>query len=88
MLVLPRDNRVVPPTAALGEAIEIFGIDIAAQFPVALFGSKLQKRFPEARNGEDRESGFCKGDNGSASNSRTRFRHTLYCMRLDRSRRC
>jgi hypothetical protein len=57
-LVLPRDDRVVPPTAAFDEAIEIFGIDIAAQFPVALFGSKLPKHFPESRNCEHRESAF------------------------------
>jgi hypothetical protein len=38
------------------EAIEIFGIEIAAQFPVALFGSKLPKQFPGARNCEHRES--------------------------------
>ena len=57
-LVLPGEDRVVPPTAALDEAIESFGIDIAAQFPVALFGSKFPKHFTEARNCEHREGAF------------------------------
>jgi hypothetical protein len=41
-LVLPGDYRIVPASAALGEAIEIFEIDIAVQFPLALFESKLR----------------------------------------------
>lgn len=57
-LVLPRDGGIVPVSVALGEAIAIFEIDIAAEFPVALFGSKRPQHFPEARNGENQESAF------------------------------
>jgi hypothetical protein len=57
-LVLPGDGCVVPRITAFAEAIEIFGIEIAAQFPVALFGPNLLKHFPEARNCEHRESAF------------------------------
>jgi hypothetical protein len=57
-LVLPGDDRIVPVSVALDEAIAIFGSDIAAEFPVALFGSKLAQHFPEARNCDNRESAF------------------------------
>jgi hypothetical protein len=57
-LVLPGDDRIVPVSVALDEAIAIFGIGIAAEFPVALFGSKLPQHFREARNCDNRESAF------------------------------
>lgn len=67
-LVLPGDNRVVPASVALDEAIAIFGIDIATEFLVALFGSKLPKDFPEARNCGNRESAFDQANGKPASN--------------------
>ena len=49
-LVLPGDDRVVPVSVALDEAIAIFWIDIAAEFPIALLRLKCPNDFPEARN--------------------------------------
>ena len=57
-LVLPGDDCVVPRISPFDEVVEIFGIEIAAQFPVALFGPNLLKHFRAARDCEHRESAF------------------------------
>jgi hypothetical protein len=82
-LVLPGYDRIVPVSVALGEAIAIFEIDIAAECPVALFGSKRPQHFPEARNGDNQESAFDEASGRSASNSAILFKDTWDRMRLD-----
>lgn len=68
-LVLPGDDRIVPGSVGLDEAMAIFGIDIAAEFPVALFGFKLPKRLPEARDCDHRKSAFDQANDRSVSNN-------------------
>jgi hypothetical protein len=87
-LVLPGDDRVVPASVALDEAIAIFWIDIAAEFPVALRGSKCPNHFPEARNCENRESTFDWANDRSACNSAILFKDTSDGMRLDSDKSC
>ena len=82
-LILPGDDRVVPASVALVEAIAILWIDIAAEFPAALLGSKCPNHFPEARNRENRESTFDWTNDRSACNRAILVKDTSECMRPD-----
>jgi hypothetical protein len=77
-LFLRGDDCVVPPTTAFDEATEILGIEIAAQFPLALFRSKLPKHFTEARNGEHRKALWTRRTAGPHSTA-------LFCLRTLRT---
>jgi hypothetical protein len=77
-LVLPGDDRVVPASVALDEAVAIFWINIAAEFPAALLGSKCPNHFPEAgiaRIGKALSTGRTTGPHATA----------LFCLRILRT---